>query len=248
MKPISAIIIDDEPDAINLLEDLLKDFDEIKITATADNVNTAFEVIKDQTPDLVFLDIQMPEQNGFELIKKLKTENLNHAIIFVTAYDQYAIQAVKHAAFDYLLKPVDRDELKEAIGRFRKVKQDDLRERLNCLLDKLERPQKIRFNVRTGYILIDPEEIVYCQADGNYTDIFLTTREKEIVTYNLSNVWKMFPEKNFFRISRFNIINLKFLTRVDRKSKTCELTAVGHTYRLPLPKKQMKELKKTINP
>lgn len=248
MKHIKTILVDDEPDAINLLKDLLADIEEIEVLATAMNVNKAYQVIIEHKPDLVFLDIQMPEQSGFELVKKLKAGNIQLTIIFVTAYDKYAIQAIKHAAFDFLLKPIDRNELTEAIQRFNDEKQSkSISEKLDRLLSKLEQPNKIRFNTRTGYLLIDPEEIIYCESDGNYSDIHLTSGKKEIVTCNLLGLEVKLSGEKIFRISRFNIINLRYLTRVDRKKKICELSANNALYKLPLPKKQMKELEKVIS-
>lgn len=247
MKHIKTIIIDDEPDAINLLKDLLADIEEIEVLATAENVNKAYQVIIEHEPDLLFLDIQMPEQSGFELVKKLKSENIHLTIIFVTAYNKFAIQAIKHAAFDFLLKPIDRNELTEAIQRFKDEKQSkSIPEKLDRLLSKLEQPNKIRFNTRTGYLLIAPEEIVYCESDGNYSVIHLTSGKKEIITCNLQGMEEKLPEENFFRISWFNIINLKYLARVDRKKKICELSANDALYQVHIPKKQIKELEKMI--
>jgi len=248
MKHIKTILVDDEPDAINLLKDLLVDIEEIEILATAKNVNNAYQVIIEHEPDLIFLDIQMPEQSGFELVKKLQNENIHLTIIFVTAFDEFAIQAIKHAAFDFLLKPIDRNELAEAIKRFKEEKQNkSVPDKLDRLLAKLEQPKKIRFNTRTGYLLIDPEEIVYCESDGNYSDIHLTSGKKEIITCNLRGMEEKLPAEYFFRISRFNIVNLKYLARVDRKSKICELSAKDTNYQLHIPKKRIKELEKVLS-
>ena len=240
---IKTIIVDDEPDAIDLLKNLLKDFPEIDIVTTANSTFSAYKAVLEHQPDLLFLDIQMPMESGIELSERLCTLSIHPAIIFVTAYDKYAISAIKHAALDYILKPVNRSELKEAIFRFKTTKQQiKLAEKLDVLYAHFTHPTKLRVNTRTGFFIVDPSEIVYFQAEGNYTEIFTTQGKKELVSSNLGKIIETLPSDLFYRISRFNIVNLNFISRLDRKSKSCEIGINGTTFNLSIPKNQIKEL------
>jgi DNA-binding LytR/AlgR family response regulator len=240
---IKTIIADDEPDAVELLKKLLKDFSEIKIIATTNSASSAYKAVLKHEPDLLFLDIQMPMGNGIELSEKLRKLSIHPAIIFVTAYDKYAISAIRQAAFDYILKPVNRDELKEVVLRFINSQQYiKLEEKLDHLYAHITYPHKLRFNTRTGFIMIDPSDIIYCKAEGNYTEIYTQTGKRELITQNLGYLEQSLSPTLFYRISRFNIVNLNFISRIDRKTKSCEIGINGTTFKLPIPKKQMKEL------
>ncbi|OQX80136.1 MAG: hypothetical protein B6D61_02400 [Bacteroidetes bacterium 4484_249] len=245
---ISVIIVDDEEDARDILERQLIRVGNITISGKAANVDEALEMIIGLNPDIVFLDIQMPEKDGFELIKDLKKFNIKTTVIFVTAHNEFAINAVKVAAFDYLLKPVVFDELKEAIFRFMcEKKQEQDARKIDILLDTLSRQGKVCFNTRTGYIYILPEEIVFCQADVNYTEINFSTDRKEIVTVNIGRVEELLDKSKFFRISRSHLINLDYLVKADRKTKTCELFKEGEKFTIPAPPKQIRLLESLIH-
>ena len=177
MEKIKAIIVDDEPEARDIIASLLADFGDVEVLSKDESVDDAYLSIVRHEPDLVFLDIDMPKKNGFELIHKLKASKYSPAVIFITAYNQFAIDAIKHAAFDYLLKPVDIDELKRSIVRYKEeVRSKSTLSRIENLLQALQE-EKIRFNARTGTIYINPAEIVYCQADGNYSDLYLSDKD-----------------------------------------------------------------------
>ncbi len=245
--PLSALIVDDEEEARDILERQLMRLGGIDIVGKAANVDEALELIIKSDPDIVFLDIQMPEKDGFELIKELNKFNLKTTIIFITAHNEFAINAVKVAAFDYLLKPVVFDELKEAVFRFRcDMQRESDDSKIEKLLETIGNRGKICFNTRTGYIYISPKDIVYCQADVNYTDIHFGQDRKEVVTVNIGKVEEMLPS-NFFRISRSHLINTDYLVKADRKTKTCELYNNGETIAIPASKKQIRELEMLIH-
>jgi len=190
----------------------------------------------------------MPGKNGFALVEQLKKFNLKTTVIFVTAHVEYAINAMKVAAFDYLLKPVDFIDLKETIIRYREEKLNELDEqKVDILLDILNKQDKISFNTRTGYIYIQPADIVYCQADVNYTKIHLGGSRNEVVTVNIGRVEEMLSKSKFFRISRSHLINLDYLVKADRKSKTCELYKNDEKFIIPAPPKQIRLLENLIH-
>jgi DNA-binding NarL/FixJ family response regulator len=137
MGPITTILVDDEPEALERLEFLLNYFKEIKILAKFTNVDKALEGVIKLKPDIVFIDVEMPEKNGFEFVREIKDKNVFPAFIFVTAYEQYAIKAIKESAFDYLIKPIDIDELSQTIKRFSNRKEEKLKKELPFKLKKL---------------------------------------------------------------------------------------------------------------
>ncbi len=247
-KKIKTLLVDDEINAISLLQHLLNDYPDIEIVATADNTFNAFKAIMEEEPDLVFLDIQMPGETGLELSEKLKALPSCPAIIFVTAHDQFAISAIKNAALDYILKPVNRSDLKEAIDRFRHMKyQKEMTSKLNQFFTQLTHPLKLKFNTRTGFFMIDPEKIIFCKSEGNYSEIFTSEGKKEIITSNLGYLEKNLPHEYFYRISRYNIVNLNFISRINRKDRFCEIGINGTTYKLPLPKNKIRELEDKLS-
>lgn len=223
-REINVMIVDDEQEAIDYLSILLKEnFPDINIVATAGSSKEALEKAFRKHPDLVFLDIKIDAKNGFDILNELKKENHTPHIVFVTAYNQYAVEAFKVNALDYLLKPVDNEELNRAVSKFYEQKGKDLQfQNIHNFLNN-HRP-KIRFNTRNGFILIHPDEIVYCQSDGNYSEIILKDKSKNIVCYNLKKLLKEISSTRFVRISRYNIINKDYLVEVDRGKKQCILS------------------------
>ena len=222
--PVTILIVDDEPEARDLLGMLASRLDGVTVAGKAGQVDEAFEMVQELDPDLILLDIQMPVKTGFELVNMLHARGMDQGYIFVTAYDEYAIDAIKASAFDYLLKPVDPGELEAAIGRFRNSREVKiLKERIDQLLGKLGVGQKIKLNTRSGFLVISPGDIVCCTADGNYTKIWLRNGRQEIISSNLGTVEGMLDKEEFFRISRSGIINFKYLVQVDTKRGVCKL-------------------------
>lgn len=244
---IRALIVDDEQDARDILKRVLNRLEGIQIVGDASSADEGFEKILLLKPDIVFLDIQMPGKDGFTLVRQLKKFETKTTVIFVTAFIEYAIDALKVAAFDYLLKPVELNDLKDTIQRYREKKLIDLNEqKVDILLDILYKKDKISFNTRTGYIYIQPSDIVYCEADVNYTEIHFGRSRTEVVTINIGKVEEMLDKSKFFRISRSHLINLDFLTKADRRSKTCELYKNNQKFVIPAPPKQIRMLEKLI--
>lgn len=220
----SAILVDDEPDAIKCLVSLLEEsFPKINILATANNASNAFNEIARLKPDIVFLDVEMPGKSGLDLALDLKENNISTTIIFTTAYDKYAIEAIKYAAFDYLLKPVVPSELIETLERFfENSNRTGLKEKAEKLNKRLTSP-RLHFNTKEKILFINPVDIVYCKADGNYTHIHLYNGSSECITLQLGKLEKELMLKNlssFIRVSRSAIINLEYLAEINHKSKT----------------------------
>ncbi len=245
---ISCFLVDDEEDARKLLSRLLHRIPMVQVKGEAGSVDEALPLIISTRPDLLFLDVQMPEKNGFVLLESLKNLTVKPVVIFVTAHIEYAIHALKAAAFDYLLKPVSFDELAAALNRYRAEKwHDDYQNKIDLLLNTLSKPDKKSFNTRTGYIFIDPAEVIFCEADTNYTSLYMGKDRKEIVTVNLGKVEEMFLSHQFLRISRSHLINLRYLSKADRKARTCELFCNGEKIIIPVPPNQIKMMENLLN-
>lgn len=233
-KRFKAIVVDDEQRAIDILKHLLDEHEEIEIAGTAKKVDEAIPIILEHQPDLVFLDIKMPGKSGFELIHELTQLQLNTTIIFTTAYSQYGIEAIRHEAFDYLLKPIDPVELKKALTRFRNSRRWLENEEENHEKPATDLPDKVRFKTRTGSVYLHPAEIIYIIADGNYSEI-ITSDQRTVVSVNLSRVHEKLDDDSFFRASRSLLINLRYLSQIDRKKRMCVLVDEGNRYELTLP-------------
>jgi two-component system LytT family response regulator len=231
---ITALIVDDENSARKLLQSLLADlqcFGDIRMAGSA---SSAREILLHFDPDIIFVDIKMPVEDGFSFVTNLPIKELKPAIVFVTAYDQFAIKAIKNQAFDYMLKPVDRRELKICVEKFIENKH-------NAENHVNEKFSRIRINTRTGTIFINPATILYCKADGNYT-IICTGGKQHLCSMNLGKVEELLTGKWFFRLGRSHIINREYITMLDRKESIVVLVREGETARLRIPRHHLKEL------
>lgn len=236
-NPVRAIIIDDEISAVQLLQEMLVKIEGISVVGYALDVESALNLILQHQPEIVFLDIRLKNENGFELIHKLKDYDADPFFVMVTGFDQYGLDAIKAGAFDYLLKPVVPGELLKVISRYRQ-KQAKLQQTVPV--------KKIRFNTLGGFILINPEEIFFCKAEANYTDIFLTNQQKHTISLNIGSIEKILTDPKFFRISRSHLINLRFLTGINRGKRQCLLSVNQSSVPLPISHDRIKELEEAL--
>lgn len=222
---LNAIIVDDEEFARSSLYFLIQqNCQEIQVVGIAKSVSEARNLLTQHSVDLIFLDIAMPGENGFELIPQVQQSNAN--VIFTTAYDQYALKAIKANALDYLLKPIDIDELKEAVGKavkysnFNKV-ENNRNESLKNLANDLQDNQavkKITLPSSQGFRLIDIDDIVHIEADSNYSIFNLINLEKIVVAKVLKDYEEILPENRFVRVHKSSIVNLKFVKEYNSKN------------------------------
>ena len=213
---IKAIIIDDEADGRTVLHSLIHMYcPQITIIGQSSSGEEGLAMIQDLNPELVFLDIDMPGMNGFSLLKRIK--EITFEVIFVTAHHHYALKAIKHSALDYLLKPVDKTELIEAVEKFVKIDKQKVNERMSFLLKNESKEAseitQIILNVREGYIFTDIEDIIRCEADGNYTMVFLKNGTKQLASKTLKEFEYILNQNNFWRIHKSHLINLKHLKK-----------------------------------
>jgi len=208
---LKAVIVDDEPKAIQSLIWELSNFStEIEVMASFTNPDEALKYLDTNTPDCLFLDVQMPTIGGFQFLEQLK--DISFAVVITTAYDEYAIKALKHEAIDYLLKPIDSDDLKESITKIKKhsdrtinsMKFERMLSNFNSKFDK----KRITINTDGKLLFLDVDDIIYIESDGNYSTLFLKDQKKIVVTKKLKEVNAILPEHYFFRIHNSFIINL----------------------------------------
>ncbi len=243
MEPkLSALIIDDEENARKLLLKLLEDtlcFDDIRL---AQSVSLANNELFHFEPDIIFLDIKMPGKDGFAFIHDIPQKKGKPGIVFVTAYEQYAIKAIKNQAFDYLLKPVNRKELKQCIGRYiERMKDSDISDKQEKSTEPSERFTRIHVNTRSGTVFINPASILFCKADGNYTTI-CTGEKQHLCSLNLGKVKELLPGNEFIRIGRSYIINYEYITMLDRKENSITLVRDGASVTVKIPRQHLKDL------
>jgi len=218
---ISCILIDDEKKARETFEMTVQRYltEKITILAMAESVKEGVYFIHKFAPDIVFLDIEIPGENGFKLFEYM--ENVTFETVFLTAYKNYAIDAIRFAAFDYLLKPLDYMELTSVILRFEK-KQKELNKnaRVQALLSNLnigdDISSKIALPTLTGYQMEKISHIMYCEAEENYTKIYTIRGDFVFVSRTLKSVEEMLPPKYFFRIHKSYLINMNFVKSYDR--------------------------------
>lgn len=216
---LRTIIIDDEQRVRKTLEKLLqKHCANVKLIAEADGVNSGIQAIKKYHPDLVLLDIKMDDGTGLDLLKQL--EPVDFKVIFITAYDQYAIKAIKFSALDYLLKPVDPEDLTEAIGKAEKMVRFELNQQLNTLEDNMQTKdkskKKIILKTFDNIYLVKLLDLVYCESRDNYTDFHLLNGKKILVSNTLKEYDEMLSEYGFFRAHKSYLINLIHIDRFEK--------------------------------
>jgi two-component system, LytTR family, response regulator len=246
MGHLTCIIVDDEERAAGELEQLLGFYPLIRVIMKISDPRHAVSSILETRPDLVFLDIQMPGMNGFEVIEGLNRLMVKPMVIFVTGFDQYAIRAIRSSAFDYLLKPLDKGELALAMERvMTRYKQKELEINYAALLERTS-GKKIRFNTTGGFILVDPHQIIYIQADWNYSEVYLSREKREVVALNLGTIEELLPKGFFARINRSVIINLTYLEKVQRVKRLCQLRKDGENFEFKIPILRIRYLEKLL--
>lgn len=216
---LKAIILEDEEDSRKLLSGFLKDYcPQIHLVADTDRVSSALDAISTFQPDLVFMDIQLSGETCFDLLDRLDERNFE--IIFTTAYDSYMLKAIKLSAIDYLLKPINVPELKAAIEKAEKKRnQLGFNKSLEVLINNFRnnmQDHKIAITSNDGYVFVKISNILYLKSEGAYTYFFLKPNEKIVTSKNIKEYEDLLADHNFFRIHKSYIINMAEVTRYVR--------------------------------
>lgn len=215
---IRAVIVEDEKHSRETLKNLLRDFcPDVEVCGAAASIDEAVPLIRSTQPGLLFLDIELQNTTGFDLLRRLP--DMGFEVIFTTAFEQYAIQAIKFSSLDYLLKPIDIDELQEAVAKARdKQNKQQNNAQLEVLLANLEsqRPgahNRICLATADGLEFLQVEDILYCEANGSYTTFHLRDARKIVVSKNLKEYENLLEEHPFMRVHNSFLINLRHVQR-----------------------------------
>ncbi len=235
---LEAVIVDDEVKALQSLSwELTNLSDEVDIVASFTDAHEALNYLEQNTPDCLFLDIEMPAMDGFQFIRTLK--NKNFPVVITTAYNQYALQALKNEAIDYLLKPIDTDDLKLTISKIKKYNSRNYTaERLEKILLNFnsESPsKKITINTDGKLVFLHSDDILYAESDGNYSTIYLSDGQKILLTKKLKEVNNLLPDHSFFRIHNSYIINLN---KIKEFLKTDGYVVLESNHKIPVSRQK----------
>jgi len=220
---IKAAILDDEKHCSESLKLLLEKYvDSVEVISEMNDPKEALEKLPEMKPDLLFLDIEMPHLNGFEMLQKL--DSIDFEIIFTTAYDDFAIEAFKVCAIDYLLKPIEKEQLIEAVEKYKKHFSDrDFSERFRLFMGKYgasERPKlnKVALPTQEGFEFVGQENIVRCESDSNYTTVVLKEGKAIVVSRTLKDIERMLDNGVFARVHHSHLINLDCIRKYHKGS------------------------------
>ena len=231
-EALRVVIVDDEPSSIDALSFLIRDLPlPIQVVGTAQTLHAGIELIQTAKPDLVFLDVEIKDRLGFEVFNHISQVNFD--VIFITGYSKYAIQAIKVSALDFLLKPVAKDELLAAI--LKKEQRDwHLQQKLETLTVNFQKQQLNRIAVPTlkGLEFTDVDDIQYCQAEDNYTQMFLNSGSMLLVSKTLKKLEELLDTHNFIRINRSTLINLNYLKSYVRGKSPAVILDNGKEFSL----------------
>jgi len=216
---LRSVIIDDEPQSAGILKtDLAIHCPSIEVIGLCYTAKQGILTIKKEQPDLVFLDIEMPWMNGFEMLEVLG--DINFSIIFTTAHDQFAAKAFRISAVDYLLKPIDATDLQDAVGKAEKrIHQQHGNVNIENLLHNFKQPvtqQKIALPNKDGFEFAEVNQIIYCQAEGSYTKVFLAGKKHILVSRSLGDIEELLPSVLFMRVHHSTLVNINYITHFVR--------------------------------
>ncbi|MEO6231651.1 MAG: response regulator [Ferruginibacter sp.] len=217
---IRCILIDDEADSLEVMEMLLTTYcPQVKIEAVCNSAEKGIEAINQYKPDVVFLDIEMPNMNGFDMLEKF--DELFFDVVFVTAYHQFAIKAFRFSALNYLLKPVDPDDLVKTIDRVEKKKAAPLKEQMELLMQHMRSAEKqtisrIALTTSDGLLFVSTADIIFCESDSNYTKVVLKEDKKILVSKPMKEIDETLSGPDFYRIHNSFLINLKHIKKYVR--------------------------------
>lgn len=216
---MKALIIDDEKRTRQMIAKMVESMElGIECYPIGESVQSGLKAIEEIHPDLVFLDIQMPDGTGFDLLNSL--EERNFEVIFITAFEEYAVKAIKFSALDYILKPVDADELETAVKKAVHTVNKNLSNlQLNALNQNIQNKDKKRLVLKThdSVHVVDLDNIIRCESDRNYTSFYLNEGKTILVSRTLKEYETILVEYQFFRVQQSHLINLKYIDRYDKK-------------------------------
>lgn len=245
---IRCVIIEDEAKSRETLKGLLSRFcPDVMVVGEGSGVQTGREVIQQQKPDLVFLDIEMPDGSGFRLLEKL--DDINFEVVFTTAFEQFAIKAIRYAALDYLLKPIVPDELVAAVEKVKSIKERKTNQRnIEVLLSNINpgalESKKIVLSTAEKIHVVELDNIIRCESDNYYTHFYFQDGGHLLVSKTLKDVESLLQEGNFIRPHKSHLINIRFIQNFNRDENTISLKDGN---RIPVSRRKKEKILEIIN-
>ena len=246
---IKTLIIDDEVKARNVLRHYLESFvPEVTEIKQADSVDAALALLQDYLPDIVFLDVEMPHKNGFQFLTEINNPSFD--VIFTTAYNQYAIQAIRFSALDYLLKPVDPDELQAAIQRHIEKKEETQQQKAlyNNLVENIGKKEVKDFKIAVpsaeGFYFFMIDDILRLEADRSYTHIYLDNQRPFLASKTLKHFEEMLEEFNFIRTHKSHLVNPRHITRLSNDN---EFVLLSDGSKVEVSRRKKEAVQKQLN-
>lgn len=239
MDIIRVVIAEDEQKNIDILQQLLKEYCEhVEVVGVAKTVKEAVELIQETEPDVLFLDVEMPPQKGFEVLEQFP--EINFDVIFTTAHEKYAIQAIKFAALDYLLKPIKIEELKEALGKVRSHKRGETNELASILKEYLRDNKqtftKIVIPSSYDYSVVELKDIIYCEASDSYTKIH-AKKKIHLISKPLKNYDELLNDKGFYRVHKSFLVNVDHIRKIIKGVGAAVIMSDGANIPISMRKK-----------
>jgi len=239
---IRSVIIDDEPHCVRALQnDLQQNCPSVEVMESCNSAKEGMLAVKKHNPDLIFLDVEMPWMNGFEMLELLG--EVKSSIIFTTAHDEFAAKAFRISAVDYLLKPIDASDLKVAVQKVeKKMDEGSSRHHINNLLRNIKQPsanQKIALPQREGYEFVDVSSIMYCSAEGAYTKVLMTDKKTMLISRTLGDVEELLPPEMFQRIHHSSLVNVEYISQFLRTDGGYVVLKNGEKLSVSKAKKEM---------
>lgn len=244
---ICVLIIDSEPTSVIHIQEILNENALIDRIDVATDSDMALIKIIDFTPDIVLMEFPFRDKTINELYKFIKTKLTETTVVFISESKDNAAQAIQHGVYHYLLKPILNDKLDKIIGQILLLKQNSVQLKIKQVIEKSTEEKRLMFYTSKGYVLIDPEEIIFCKADGIFSEMYLTQNRKEIIYLFLSRVEEMLSSDDFIRSSRKFLINKKYIRKVYKNNNSILLFHEGKEYIVKGSKQHIRNLTK-LNP
>lgn len=242
---ISAIIIDDDPEAIYLLEMYLRQFPNISIIGKSTNPTEGLSLIIKDYPDMVFLDIDMPDMTGLEVAESFKNHNLHPEVIFTTAYQHYAFDALSIQPLDFLTKPFSLNDLQRVIDKYLvKLEKNRQKQKMDQFIQSQSVTTQVLLPTQHALLFIDIKDIVLIKAKINSTEVYLQDGSVETVTKRIGNLISLLQSSLIFQINRGTYVNLNYLVRIDKKKSICVIRYNNTHYEESITRSNLNNFKK----
>lgn len=239
---IGVMIVESDPESRDHLNEILKVNTLVSSVELAGDTDEALLKLISGSPDLVLMEYPSPGKTGKELIRFIRTKNENSIIAFVSASKQFASLAIRNGIFNYLIKPVAPAELRQLVGKVQQIKQSNISSRVQEIIEKSQEKIKLRFQILKGYLLVDPAEILYCRAEGFYTEVYLLDGRMELSYLLIFKFEEILNNYNFVRVSRSYLINTLYIRKLFSGKNIIVLSANGKEIEIKGSKTKIKML------